>query len=175
MVVAPDLDPRADVPVVQTSKTRTRKTIRRRAADPGGAQAVEELGAPVDVPKFRMSNKEQFENPLHIALWAPTDPDGPTVLINVESPILDEVVRYHQEQYPEVHAEEIADTVCKVYGEIAACKIAHSQKLARSIPKEELDLHYRSEKALTVALMGLLAEDTIVAQRLGKLGRKRSA
>jgi hypothetical protein len=55
------------------------------------------------------------------------------------------------------------------------CKVAHSQKLVAQIPEEELDLTYRSEAALTVSLMGLLAEESLIAQRLGKLGRKRSA
>ena len=32
---------------------------------------------------------------------------------------------------------------------------------------------YCTEQALTVALMGLIAEETLIAQRLGKLGRKK--
>jgi hypothetical protein len=61
------------------------------------------------------------------------------------------------------------------YGEVAVCKIAHSQKLARTVPEEELDETYRSEAALTLALMGLLAEESLIAQRLGRLGRKKNA
>jgi hypothetical protein len=83
-------------------------------------------------------------------------------------------VRFHQEQYPDVYAEEVAKTVRQVFGEVAACKIADSQKLARKVPEEELDSTYRTEQAaLTVALMGLIAEETLIAQRLGKLGRKK--
>ena len=44
-------------------------------------------------------------------LWAPNDPDGPTVVINTGSQILQEVVEYHQAQYPDVYAEEVAKTV----------------------------------------------------------------
>jgi hypothetical protein len=33
----------------------------------------------------------------------------------------------------------------------------------------------RNEAALTISLMGLLAEESLIAQRLGKLGRKKSA
>jgi hypothetical protein len=61
------------------------------------------------------------------------------------------------------------------YGEVAVCKVAHSQKLVSQIPEEELDLTYRSEAALTVSLMGLIAEESLIAQRLGKLGRKKTA
>jgi hypothetical protein len=55
------------------------------------------------------------------------------------------------------------------------CKLAHSQKLAMQVPEEDLDQLYRSEQALTIALTGLLAEESLIAQRLGKLGRKKNA
>ena len=119
--------------------------------------------------------KEDFENELHIAQWSPHDPEGPTVILNMEAPVILEAIGHHQEQYPDIYAEEIMITVKNVYGEIAAAKIAHSQKLAARIPEQELDADYRSEKALTVALMGLMAEDTVISQRLGRLGRKKAA
>ena len=49
--------------------------------------------------------------------------------------------------------------------------MAHSKDVA----VEELDRYYRSEAALTTALMGLIAEESLIAQRLGKLGRKKTA
>jgi hypothetical protein len=55
------------------------------------------------------------------------------------------------------------------------CKIAHSQKLLAHVAEEDLDAIYRNEAALTVSLMGLMAEESLIAQRLGKLGRKKVA
>ena len=72
-------------------------------------------------------------------------------------------------------AEEVEDIVKDTYGEVAVCKIAHSQKLAKHVAEEELDETYRKRAALTVSLMGLLAEESLIAQRLGKLGRKKTA
>jgi hypothetical protein len=74
-----------------------------------------------------------------------------------------------------VYAKEVTDIVRKTYGEIAVCKLAHSQKLAAQVAEEDLDQYYRSEQALTIALMGLLAEESLIAQRLGRLGRKKNA
>jgi hypothetical protein len=144
-----------------------------RRATPGGAGQAVERDAPVDVPRFRFAIADEFEKPWHLALWAPHDPDGPTVVLNVDSPVLQEIVEYHQAQYPDVYAEEVAKTVRNVFGEVAACKIAHSQKLAKQLTEEELDRDYRSEAALTVGLMGLLAEETVISQRLGRLGKKK--
>ena len=133
-----------------------------------------ERDVPVDVPKFRLAHANSFEQPWHLALWAPNDTEGPTVLLNVDSPILQEVVFYHQEQFPDVYAEEVAKVVRQVFGEVAACKIAHSQKLVKKVSAEELDRDYRSEQALTLALMGLMAEESLIAQRLGRFGRKKA-
>jgi hypothetical protein len=155
-------------------RPRTVHVIRYRTTNGATGEGVEREIA-VDVPKFRFVGKEEFEHPWHLALWDPNDPDGPTVLINDDSPLLIEAIRYHQENYPEIYASEVAKIVRTTYGEVAVCKVAHSQKLIAQIPEEELDQTYRSEAALTVSLMGLLAEESLIAQRLGKLGRKKSA
>jgi len=139
----------------------------------GGDSSGVEREVPVDVPRFRYGPKENFEQEWHLAAWMPNDPAGPTVLLNQDAPVLEEVVKYHQDQYPDIYAEEVAQTVRQVFGEVAACKIAHSQKLTKNVAEEVLDSEYRNEKALTVALMGLLAEESLIAQRLGKFGRKR--
>ena len=74
-----------------------------------------------------------------------------------------------------MYAEEVRTTVQQVYGEVAVAKAAHSQKLAAQVSEQELNKDYRSEKALTVALMGLLAEEMLISVRLGKLGKKKAA
>jgi hypothetical protein len=154
-------------------RTKTVHPIRFRAIKGGTGEGIERDVA-VDVPKFRFAGKDEFDHPWHLALWLPNDPDGPTVLMNEDSPILSEAIRHHQEQYPDVFTEEVAKIVRETYGEVAVCKIAHSQKLASQIPEEDLDQIYRSEAALTISLMGLLAEESLIGQRLGKLGRKKT-
>lgn len=168
--VAPD-------PKNPRSRRKRRKTIKvvtKRAME-GGEQVGVERDVPVDVPRIRFAHRDEFEKPWHLALWAPQDPEGPSVCINLDSPILQEAVEYHQQQYLDVFAEEVANTVRQVFGEIAACKVAHSQKLARQVPQQALDQDYRSEQALTLALMGLMAEEAVIGQRLIKLGRRRQA
>jgi hypothetical protein len=61
------------------------QVIRFRAIDGGSGEGVERE-VEVDVPKFRFAGKDDFEHPWHLATWLPTDPDGPTVLINEDSP-----------------------------------------------------------------------------------------
>jgi hypothetical protein len=159
---------------VRHKRRKTVKVLLKKATAGGDEDGVERE-VEVDVPHYRYAGKEDFEKPWHLACWAPNDPAGPTVLMNREAPVLDEVTRYHQNQYPDIYAEEVATTVRNVFGEVAVAKVAHSQKLVREVAEELLDSEYRSEAALTVALMGLLAEESLIAQRLGRLGKKKAA
>lgn len=152
-------------------KRRAKKAVTQLA--PNGEGEGVERQRPVDIPRYRYTKKEDFEQPWHLALWSPSDADGPTVFLNADSPFLLDVVHYHQRRYADPLAEDVANIVKAVFGEVAVAKVAHSQKLAQLIPTEELDREYRSERALTLALMGLLAEESLILQRLQQLGRAR--
>lgn len=152
----------------QEKARRQKKSIAVAGTD--GKATEQEV--PVDVPRYEFAQADDFEEPWHLAMWVPTHTEGPTVFVNVDSPILQESVEYHLKQYLDVYAEEVAETVRRVFGELAACKIAHSQMLKKHIPEQDIDRDYRSEKALTISLMGLLAEESVIAHRLKRLGQR---
>ena len=156
-------------------KKKRRVHVVHLRANAGGDGQVEERLVAVDVPRFAYVSKDEFEDPWHLATWVPNDPEGPTVLMNRDCPILLEAIKYHQAQYPDIYAQDVEEIVKNTYGEVAVCKIAHSQKLVKYVPEQDLDDMYRTDAALTIALMGLLAEESLIAQRLGRLGRKKSA
>jgi hypothetical protein len=157
----------------RTKKRRERpvKIIRLRAIEGGSGSGVERPVG-VDVPRFRYVGKDQF---WHLASWVPNDPEGPTVLMNRDAPQLIEAIKHHQDHYPEVFVLDVEKIVKDAFGEIAVCKIAHSQQLVAQVTAEDLDATYRSEAALTLALMGLLAEESVIGPRLSTLGRKKMA
>ena len=155
-------------------RRRARRKV-RKVAKPGVSGEGSERSSLLDIPKYRLARADDFERDWHLALWAPNDPAGPTVYINVDSPILQEIVEYHQARYPDVFAEEVAKAIRQVFGEVAVAKIAHSQKLARMVASEVLDSEYRNEHALTTALMGLVAEESLIVRRLASLGRSKTA
>lgn len=175
-VLQPELfehgDPAEDDKKRRKKRKPTLKIVEKMAAPGVGSEGVEK-NQPVDVPRYRLAHKDDFEEPWHLAMWAPNDIQGPHVLVNVDSPLLEEMVKHHQSQYPDVFAEEVADTVRKTICEIAACKVAHSQQLSKMIPEEQLNEQYRNEASLTISLMGLIAEESVIQSRLGKLGSKK--
>jgi hypothetical protein len=58
-----------------------------------------------------------------------------------------------------------------VDAKIAVAKVAHSQQLKHLVNKEDLKKTYRSEEALTIALMGYVSEDKYIALKLRKFGK----
>jgi hypothetical protein len=76
----------------------------------GNGQGIERQVA-VDVPKYRYVSKDEFDEPWHLASWVPNDPEGPTVLMNREAPLLLEAIKHHQQQYPEVFAIDVEKIV----------------------------------------------------------------
>jgi len=123
---------------------------------------------------YNFAPKADFEEPWHLAMWVPHSPNGPTVFLNRDSELLEEQIKYHQQKYPPFMAEEVQKIVLEVYGEVAACKVAHSNRLKKMVPKEKLESEYRNEAALTTSLMGLMAEEAVISYRLRALGKQRA-
>ncbi len=125
-------------PTRRPRRGRSVKVIRTGAV-PGGADQAGERSTAVDIPRYRFGRSGEFERDWHLALWAPNDPDGPTVIVNIESPVLEEIVKHHQSDYPDVFAEEVGKTVRQVFGEVATCK-------NRSLPKARQEGARRSTR-----------------------------
>jgi hypothetical protein len=122
----------------------------------------------VSIPVYYLKEKEEFSQPWHLAFWSPAEN---AVYINTGSEILRKLEDYHVERYPQVHEEDVRMEIRRAFGEIAVAKIAHSQQLKHFINKDVLDEKYRTEEALTIALMGYISEDKYIALKLRKFGR----
>ncbi|HOX45660.1 MAG TPA: ATP-binding protein [Myxococcota bacterium] len=180
--------PGADVPVYEpppslpgggggggnpSDRQRKKSRVLRRVLGPAGAVQGQEMESPVDVPVYRFGKAEDFEKPWHLAMWVANDQKGPTVVLNVEAPVLREIVQYHQDRHPELDPEAVQKQVWEVFGEVAVCKVAHSAKLDSGMSQEEFDKTYRSEQALTLALLGLLAEEAVIVGRLAEAAKSK--
>jgi hypothetical protein len=128
------------------------------------------------LPYFRAVRAEDLEDGM-LAAWQPNDPEYAegAVLINVEHPVMVEVIQHWQEQFGDVHAEEVRDEVIKAYGEVAVAKVAHSEHLRSELPRPVIEEKLRSTEALTMSLLGLIGEEAIIAPRLGGKFRRRAA
>lgn len=101
---------------------------------------------------------------------------GPVVLINAQHPVMRNQIEYYQDQFAPQYAEQVAEEVVNSYGLVAATKVAHAESLRAVATPQQVD-EMRSDAALTTALLGLYAEDRVIAPRLtSRYGRaKKSA
>jgi hypothetical protein len=132
----------------------------------------------VGIPTYRAVRGDALGDGSMLAAWQPNDPDHPegVVLLNVEHPVLEEEIAHWQALYPDHLAEEISHEVIDTYGQIAVAKIAHSEHLKGIVPAQIVEEKLRSDEALTMALLGLIGEEAVIAPRIGgKFSKRRSA
>jgi hypothetical protein len=128
------------------------------------------------VPTYRPVHADGGVGEGMLAAWQPKDPEYPegVVLINIDHPILRSVIEHWQSQYADHHAEAIEKDVIAVYGQVAVSKVAHSEHLKGIVPSVTVEKAMRSDEALTMALLGLMAEDHLIATKIGgKYSKKR--
>jgi hypothetical protein len=160
-------------------ESRVSGTVGGRAGDPSigrlpGFEEAKNATVGGAIPHYRRVGGDDVDAGM-LAAWQPNDPDYPegVVLLNVEHPVLAEQIEFFQRQYPDHYADEIAENVIAVYGEIAVAKIAHSEHLKGLHPSYVIEHDFRSGAALTMSLLGLIGEEAVIAPRLGRFGVKR--
>ena len=144
---------------------------------PGSVTAVKSKVAG-GIPAYIAVTGDEIEEEGMLATWMPNHPDHPegAVLIKVDHPVLKEEIEHWQAQYPDHLADQIAEEVIAVYGEIAVAKVAHSEYMKSVMPSSKVEHELRSDAALTMALLGLIGEEAVIAPRVGgKFGRSRAA
>ncbi len=128
------------------------------------------------LPHCRTVKAEDMEHEGLFAAWQPHDPEFPNgvVLLNVEHPVLLQQIAHYVSHYPDHLGEQVEQEVITVYQEMAVAKVAHSEYLRNVLPSHVVDEQLRSPHALTMGLIGLVGEDSIIAARLGgKFGKTR--
>lgn len=180
------------IDATQLGGTPRSKPARRKSTSPsggnGGSTGRPTIGSgmgPVPakktrvaggIPSYRIVSGKDIEEGM-LAAWSPNDVDHPegVVLINGDHSVIEDQVRFWQERFASHHEEEVRDEVRNVYGEIAVAKVAHSEHMRSVLPATTVEKELRSNAALTMALLGLIGEEAVLAPRLAaKLGRRRN-
>lgn len=151
-----------------------------RSPNPAGQTTAEQRKTRGALPRYEWTTQADLDPSGAAAVaWNPRSASEPDGLIQIarDFPSIVEVKRYWRSQYPDSVGDEVDRVVEEVYGEVMVARIAHSEALV-SHPlwgRTRVDRDLRSGTALTMALLGLLSEDQIIAQRLTGLGVRRKA
>ena len=159
------------------------QVIKPRSGRRGGGLAIGDRSGNVSaikssvtggIPDYEFVSSDAIE-PGMLAAWQANHPDHPSgvVLINVDHPVIRQQVQYWQGQYADHLSDKIEEDVHQAYGEVAVAKIAHSAHLKAILPSQVIEDQLRTPGALTTALLGLIAEEALIAPRLGGKYAKR--
>ena len=147
--------------------------VRKARPGPAKAKSSRRRGG---VPDWRWTDESEVEGGL-AAVWCPNDPrhENGVVLLNREFPPFVELRQYWHNAYPNHVADAVQKTIEEAYGEVMVARIAHSEEL-KSDPRwggTKVEGSLRSPEALTMAALGLIAEDSLIAARLrARVGAK---
>jgi len=147
--------------------------IKKSRPGPETATGVRRKGG---VPDWRWTDESEIE-PGMAAVWSPNDPrhENGVVLLNRQFATFVELKDFWKQAYADHLADAVQKCIEEVYGEVMVAKVAHSEQL-RSDPRwggSRVESELRSPTALTMAVLGLIAEDQLIAARLrARLGAK---
>jgi hypothetical protein len=140
--------------------------IKKAKPGPETATSVRRKGG---VPDWRWTDESEIE-PGMAAVWSANDPrhENGVVLLNREFAPFVELREYWRRQYADHVADAVQKCIEEVYGEVMVARVAHSEEL-RSDPRwgsAKVESELRSPAGLTMASLGLIAEDQLIAGRL---------
>ncbi|MER6575280.1 hypothetical protein [Nonomuraea sp. NPDC001023] len=144
---------------------------------PGGPVPARSARAGAGLPEYKVVRADEMDEPEMLAEYMPVSSELPTglVRVNIQHPALAEVIATWQNAYADHLADSIAQEIADVYGQVAVSKVAHSEHYRSIYDPSTID-EMRSSTALTMGLLGLMAEDAIISTRLGgKYGRRKAS
>ncbi len=130
------------------------------------------------MPNWSWTDESEVEEGT-AAVWSPNSPiyENGVVLLNREFPPFVELKQFWKTLYPDSVADDVDKAIEEVYGEVMVARIAHSEELCAD-PRwgaSKVEKELRSPAALTMAALGLLSEDQMIARRLaGRLGKVKA-
>lgn len=169
--------------LADAGRMRTRDGRRRKGVKPkpnenssvgqkGGPEDAVSVQARLGIPRWEECGADDLEKGT-IAAWVPNHVEGPTVLLNVQHPVIVGQVAHWTEHYPHLPSE-VEEVVRAAYGECAVAAIAHSEQLKRhGLDRRTIEEQLRTPYALTLALLGLMPHDRIISDRLASKYGKR--
>ena len=123
------------------------------------------------IPHYAWLAEEQFDTGVY-ASWVTNDPDYPTgvVYLNSGHPVILAETRFFADMHRAARYDEVVEVVHACYGETAVSKVAHSEQLKSLVGSDVVEERMRDDYALTMSLLGLIAEESMIHERLRELG-----
>jgi hypothetical protein len=139
------------------------------------AKAVMQRGGLPDYDWVTAADIDESE--AYAAAWCPPSKDRTNGLVQLarDFPMFREVKEYWRSLYPPHYGDKIDKEIESVYGEAMVARLAHSEAFLANPNwgRSKVERELRTPAALTMSVLGLLTEDTVINNRLRGLGVRR--
>ena len=155
---------------------RSRKGGPANVASSGTLHAAKTAKLAGELPQCRATtDPEAIEAGMIAAYQAPSvDAPGGLITFYVAHPLIEREIHYWWSFYGDHQMEEVRREVIKAYQEVLIAKVAHSEDMRAHIDARIVDDLMHSPAALSMALLGMIAEEALIGPRLAqKIGRKK--
>lgn len=140
-----------------------------------GQTPAKKTAVSVGIPDCQWVSAADINDDGMIGAWQKPTPQYPNGCIELDKGhfVIKSQIEHWQKQYPAAVSNEVEQLVKEAYEEVAIAKVSHLHALTGSVFSEEKRDEMLSNPALSMALLGLISEDALIAPRTGKLGTKR--
>jgi hypothetical protein len=140
------------------AKDRVRKVLRRFRIEEG------------DRPRLIWEKFSDTAREAHQLYACVYDPGANTIHMNDEFDVFEEVHDHFADKFPTLEDDKIRDAIHIVYGEDMQVRVMMAEGLADDADWDDDTLdRMLSPQVLTFAVMGLVAENNLIATKLGGL------
>lgn len=174
---------RPDVPVThRVRRGRKHVVIRGRAGEATlgqpetGTTPARRASVQLGYPDAEWVKAEDIGDEGMITAWQSPSKTHPNGLIQLDEThaVIRGQIEYWQSQYPKALAHEVDQIVKDAYADVAIAKISHVHALEHEATFSENQLREMLQNpSLSMAMLGLIGEDSLITRRLGGLGAKR--
>lgn len=160
-------------------KKVVRRLPRKQATNPGGAQKASPANVRHGLPDFEWVPSTEFEDDKW-ALVRFDRNDGPngTIRGNQTHPVVLEAITYFQDsraRQDQGTLDDVEQIVREQFEALALATVASTEQFRGQVVDGEIDAKFRSQEALTTALIGVLSIDAMVGSLLGTVGKAKKA
>ena len=164
-----------------TKRKRSRKRGKLNVASIGSIHAAREAKLTGDLPRCRKTTDPEAIEQGMIAAYQGSSADCPGGLVTfyVAHPLIEQEIGYWQSLYSDHQADDVRKEVIEAYSEVLIARIAHSEDMRAFIDGKMVDddtVGMRSPAALSLSLLGMIAEEALIGPRLAqRIGRRRKS
>jgi hypothetical protein len=170
-----DREDREEVEPSETVKRpRKVRSLPRRQGTERGTEKASRADVRHGLPEFVWRPSTEFDEPWVLARFDHNDGPNGTIRANQTHPTVLEAISYHQDRMSRQDQGTLKDVeriVRDQFETLALATVVNAEQFRGQVADVEINERFRSQEALTTALIGIMSIDAMAGPMLGTIGK----